>query len=535
MTNAKGMAYGWLAVWLVLVWATLLWRQLIPIDETRYLTVAWEMWLRGDFLVPHLNGQPYSHKPPLIFWLYQLGWTLFGVNAWWPRLLQPLFALLSGVFIGLLARQLWPDYRTVATLAPWLLIGCMVWAFFLPFVMFDMALVFLVLVGLWGLLLVNEGRSLAGWLLFTLATALGILAKGPVVLLHLIFPALLVPWWATNAASRTLLGWYGGLGLAIVAAVALALAWAVPAASSGGHDYEQAILWHQTVDRLGQAAPHRQSWWWYLAILPIFLLPWSLCFPMWKAIRNLRLSQDSGLRFCLAWIIPTFLAFSILPTKQPHYLLPLLPGCILVAARSMEQYDSVDSRWAFTPVSALIVVSGMAFLLLPQTHLLRLPDWAYTIHSYWGIALIMLGVFLALQHWHNMRDAVIPITLGFIMALLLIEKAIFTAARPGYNIENAAQILSRLEKQGEALVNTEKYHGQFHFLGRLTKPFSEIREQDICIWLKNNAHGYVVNYTKNKPSAQGPSPIYIQPYRNRSWLSIWDAKTLCEKVSKQND
>ena len=130
MTNAKGMAYGWLAVWLVLVWATLLWRQLIPIDETRYLTVAWEMWLRGDFLVPHLNGQPYSHKPPLIFWLYQLGWTLFGVNAWWPRLLQPLFALLSGVFIGLLARQLWPDYRTVATLAPWLLIGCMVWTFF---------------------------------------------------------------------------------------------------------------------------------------------------------------------------------------------------------------------------------------------------------------------------------------------------------------------------------------------------------------------------------------------------------------------
>ena len=27
------------------------------------------MRLHGDFLVPHLNGAPYSDKPPLLFWL----------------------------------------------------------------------------------------------------------------------------------------------------------------------------------------------------------------------------------------------------------------------------------------------------------------------------------------------------------------------------------------------------------------------------------------------------------------------------------
>ena len=41
-------------------------RPLTPIDETRYISVAWEMWLRGDPLVPFKNGAPYSHKPPLI-------------------------------------------------------------------------------------------------------------------------------------------------------------------------------------------------------------------------------------------------------------------------------------------------------------------------------------------------------------------------------------------------------------------------------------------------------------------------------------
>ena len=63
-------------------------RPLTPIDETRYIGVAWEMWLRGDFLVPFKNGAPYSHKPPLMIWLYQAGWAIFGVNEWWPPVKQ---------------------------------------------------------------------------------------------------------------------------------------------------------------------------------------------------------------------------------------------------------------------------------------------------------------------------------------------------------------------------------------------------------------------------------------------------------------
>jgi 4-amino-4-deoxy-L-arabinose transferase-like glycosyltransferase len=40
--------------------------------------------------MPYLNGVRYSHKPPLLCWLYQPGWRLFGVNAWWPRLVPAL-------------------------------------------------------------------------------------------------------------------------------------------------------------------------------------------------------------------------------------------------------------------------------------------------------------------------------------------------------------------------------------------------------------------------------------------------------------
>ena len=93
MTRRLGGAPLWTGLWLILLAATLTTRPLLPIDETRYLSVAWEMWLEGEILVPQLNGQAYSHKPPLLFWLINAGWAAFGVNEWWPRLVAPLFGL----------------------------------------------------------------------------------------------------------------------------------------------------------------------------------------------------------------------------------------------------------------------------------------------------------------------------------------------------------------------------------------------------------------------------------------------------------
>ena len=81
-------------------------RPLTPIDETRYVSVAWEMWQRNEYLVLFKNGEPYSHKPPLLFWLYNLGWAVTGVNEWWPRLVSPLFSLGSLLLMLSIGRRL---------------------------------------------------------------------------------------------------------------------------------------------------------------------------------------------------------------------------------------------------------------------------------------------------------------------------------------------------------------------------------------------------------------------------------------------
>ncbi|MBF0252143.1 MAG: glycosyltransferase family 39 protein, partial [Alphaproteobacteria bacterium] len=69
-TSASGTADAWLItlIWCALVAAAIVLRPLLPIDETRYLSVAWEMWRSGDFWVPTKNDELYSHKPPFLFW-----------------------------------------------------------------------------------------------------------------------------------------------------------------------------------------------------------------------------------------------------------------------------------------------------------------------------------------------------------------------------------------------------------------------------------------------------------------------------------
>src|SRR3546814_18440277 len=77
----------------------------MPLYSTRTLAVAWEMWSQGHVLVPHINGLPYSEKAPLLFWLIQAGWFVFGVSDIWPRVTEVLVGGEQLVRVSPLARR----------------------------------------------------------------------------------------------------------------------------------------------------------------------------------------------------------------------------------------------------------------------------------------------------------------------------------------------------------------------------------------------------------------------------------------------
>ncbi|HEV8610074.1 MAG TPA: phospholipid carrier-dependent glycosyltransferase [Thermoanaerobaculia bacterium] len=495
------------ALWAVVVGGGLVARPAWPIDETRYLGVAWEMFNHGELLVPHLNGVPYSDKPPLLFWLIVGGWHVFGVHEWWARLVPALFALGSLFLTARLARKLWPDRPAVADAAPLLLLSTFLWSFYTTVLLFDMMLVLFTLVGILGLVRAAQGER-GGWLPLAAATALGILAKGPAILIWLVPSAICAPWWSDGAAARP--GrWYPRAAGAFAAGIALALAWAIPAALSGGRAYADAILWNQTAGRVANAFAHRRPFWWYLPLAPLLVLPWLLWPAIWRGTSALRsMAAERGVRLCAVWSAAAFVSFSLVSGKQIHYLLPLLPPLALVGARLLSAGESPVRRRGLAGVALCFFLFGAVLMAArPVADDLALPYWVDDLPSGIGIAVASLGVLLLLLRPRSRVASLQIVAACSVAALVLMLAAIGRTATPLYDVGRVARYLGRLEQDGHPLAHAGKYRGEYHFAGRLKRPLEVIESSDVERWFSRHPDGYVVVYSRRALIAEADDEL----------------------------
>lgn len=513
---------GWplLIACVVLLAALQLWlRPLLPVDETRYLSVAWEMWLRGDFLVPHLNGEAYHHKPPLLFWMIHGLWSVTGVSELAARVLPVLLSLLALWGSAVLAGQLWPAQASrVRPLVPWLLFGGLFWMNFYSLVQFDLLLVLAALIAWLGVWRSRE-QAVSGWVLVALGIGLGVLSKGPVILLPVLPALLLARWWMLQPPASWP-RWYAGALLAVLAGAALALTWAIPAGIAGGEVYQQAIFWGQSAGRVVKSFAHQAPWWSYLLWLPALWLPWLLWPPVWRALRRVSL-DDEGVRFCLAVLLPALLVFSLISGKQPKYLLPLFPLIALLLARALAGQDNGQSYRPW-PGGALLVLAGLALTLLPWWP--AGPDWFAQVQLLWGPALIIWSLF-----WFRLRaplaGTVRMLALSVWLVTAISYLGVVDLMAPRYRLQAVSEQLARLQAQDVDIGWLGKYHGQFHFLGRLEKPVEALRSQPaLASWLDAHPQGQLlVPYPQAQPAV--PADLLVWPYRSGS-LVLWPVQRL---------
>lgn len=515
---------SWLAlgaVWLAVVATALVTRPLLPVDETRYATVAWEMWQRGDFLVPYLNGEPYSHKPPLFFWLIHAGWWLFGVSEWVVRAVAPLLTVGILLAAALLSRRLWPDDRGAAQMAPWVLFGCVLLAAFCSWVQIDLLLVLCTLLALTGVLSAARGRS-SGWLLAGVALGCGVLAKGPVILVHVLPVALCAPFWRTPAPAGSWGRWYAGLAVSVLLAAGIALGWALPAAAAGGEAYREALLWGQTAERMVQSFAHAHPVWWYLPWLPVLFAPWSLLPWLWSAVWRSRPLDDAGMRFCLVWLLGGLILLSLVSGKQIKYLLPLLPAATLLLGRVLSRLDQtpVDQRpWLLAVVLLLL---GTAGVVLP--FLLTMPLWVSSVHPAWGGLLCLLAI--ATVWLRPIRPARYPLLMALLSmcVLLVAQLGVFPVAAPAYDLRVASRLIAQAQAEGREVAAVSRYHGQFGFYGRLARPLEQLHAATAASWAKRHPEGYLMETSGDMPG-EFAEAVYSQPYR-RGYLVIWEGRAV---------
>lgn len=522
--DARGEGHGWCrlpCVAVLLLAACVL--PPVPIDETRYLAVAWNMHWSGQWLVPWLDGAPYPDKPPLLFWLLNMAWAVTGVHAWSARALEAGLALLTLPLLRGLARELGAD-AAAASSAGWLWLGSLAFAAYAGTVMFDMLLCVCVLVAWLGSVWLWSGRIGGGAVALALGLGAGLLAKGPVSLLAGGLPAVLGPWWYPQARGAVLRP-YLAVATAVLAAVALALAWAIPAAWRGGPAYANAILLGQTAGRVAGSFAHDRGLAWYLPIVPVLLLPWvaSLGRAARGATERPRVLGVPG-RFALAATLPTFLAFCVISGKQPHYLLPLLPALAPAAGVQL-----ADGRWKVVgwrvggvllaiPLGAALALARLA----PQAP--RASEAGLMVAGLLGLALLLRGRRM-LRPW---------VAAALVIAVVALTKAAFlVGTAPRYAVDPAARRVAAAQRAGTPLLVVGAQNGLFTFAGRLTAPIPTAPDQRaVALWATRHPDGWVISsYDAYDYAAP---PLYRQPFLDRR-LAIWRAADVARDALAQSE
>lgn len=522
---------GIFILWCLLIGTTLVFRPLMPIDETRYVGVAWEMWTRHDFVLPYLNGEPYSHKPPLLFWLIHLSWAVFGINEYSARLIAPLFALATLYLSSIVAKKLWLESRYAYEITPLILMGFFFWQVYSSLTVFDMLLTFFVLLGIHYLLILSQSLTYKNTFLLGAVISGGLLSKGPVAFIHIIPAALLAPWWLTNQQKNfTWKNWYSKLFLAVFCGIALSLLWAIPASMEGGVVYQNEIFWGQISGRIMDSFAHKEPWWWYVTILPLAFMPWIFVVPFWYPFKPLSF-QDCGVRFCIAWILPAFLTLSIISGKRLHYLLPLMPAIAMLLARKISIDNKNLAQWQKTSISILIPLAILILALPIYLLLNNVFQWVnylavgnvFFIGYPFVLVLFYLHVY-KLFHTQNIKQ------LFFVLCSIIVIVPTFTAASyfannsQRYDTKPIAQIITQLRStEKEIAFYTSKYHNQFQFTGRIKTPLTVINtSQALQSWVMAHPDGLIITKYKNLPQEIF---YFSTPYRSQQ-LGIIANQTL---------
>ncbi len=530
----KKISFQILLLWLFLVILGLNGRSYFPIDETRYVTVAWNMWLNGDYLVPYLNGIAYSHKPPLLFWLINIGWKIFGVNDWWPRLIPSLFALASVFITRKISNRIWPAQINLKDSASLILIGSGLWIIYSTALMFDMMIAFFTVLGVWGLLIALQERAIRGWLLLTLAIGGGLLAKGPTILLQLLPVALLANWWSADK-NLSAKNWYLPLLYSVLGGALMVLAWAIPAGIHGGSVYQHDIFWGQTANRMVNSFAHERPLWWYLAYMPLLFFPWLLWGAFWKGIFNLKI--DMGIRFCIAWALPVFIAFSFISGKQVHYVLPIFPAMALLVARysavAHHIENQTNSRFQLLPIALSLLILGAVLFALPQyaqSHA-NLASWIQKIPQWLGIFIILLAALVYYLPKKTVSQVTAQLSISTIALTTILMYVLMHSTGSAYDVRPISTKLNQLESQNIPVAYMGRYPGIFNFLGRLEKSPENVNRVSIEPWFAAHPNGRVIEYFDEPSDVNQNQVEFTQAYKGAAIAILNHEQWLTNKKS----
>jgi 4-amino-4-deoxy-L-arabinose transferase-like glycosyltransferase len=384
--------------------------------EPRYAEIARIMFGKGEWIVPTINGDLYTDKPILYFWLVLIASKLAGgVNEWTLRLPAALGGIgfvLATYFtgraffsarVGLISAAVLATSMRVIWEARWAHID-MVFGFF-----FVLAIYF-------------GARSLLGKggkheiLLTYVFMGLAVLAKG---LIGIVLPALLLVAFVLVRRDWSIVV-DAKLPLGIPIFLMIVAPWFYLVNNVTDGKWLADFIYVHHIERYLDSAGHRQPFYYYLTTLPADFLPWTVfAIPAAFAYFPYRqLKQRPIPQLFFLWFAVVFLFFSMSDTKRDLYLLPLLPPVALLVGNYIDDLaqgrlsESTLYQWMGQLFFGGVIVSGLA---------LPIGGWIVRRDTFWislPVAIIlMIGGILTVVFIRKRRPLQVVAAVALVMTL----------------------------------------------------------------------------------------------------------------------
>ena len=345
-------------------------------DEARYAWIARSMASTGDWVTPKLYDRPWLEKPVLYYWGAAVGFELLNSPEYAARIPSMLAALTAAFAIAMLGwifygrRTAWfallmsPTIATVAFARA--ATPDMLFSAFLTIAMATAAGI-LWRAGVLGKLAADAPPTFPTasidrvWFGASLGAAT--LAKGPAAIV--LAGGSLLLWAVATSQLRMLRRFFQPASLLSFCVVALP--WYILCARRNPDFLHDFLLVHNFDRYFTPVFQHQQPFWFFLPILLIAVFPWTplliaLGRDAWSSYRRRDWKSSPAFLFA-CWIVFPVVFFSFSKSKLPGYILPAIPGLILLLAVSAERRMETI-RESSLSARLLIATVGLLWLLL---------------------------------------------------------------------------------------------------------------------------------------------------------------------------
>ena len=338
------------------------WLPLLDKTEARYAEIARIMYDTGNWVTPQIDyGVPFWAKPPMSTWISAFSYQIFGVNEFAARfpsfVLQVSLIIFVAKALDFTKKQLY-WFALILFTIPEYYIHCGV-------VSTDSSLlvgITFIMIGFWNSLKNNYNQR--AWKFVTwLGVAIGMLAKGPIVLV-LTVPPLFI--WSCLYKGQLLTFFKKALWLpGMILAFVISFTWYywAEARTPGfidyffvGEHYKRFFESGWQGDKYGFAKQQPMGMIWLFLLL--FSIPW-IQFIIVKVIKKKEeLIKDKWVTYLWLWMLWTPVFFTISKSLIHTYTLPSMIPLGLLVMHYFESYQKQKSWFVGAMVVPVLVFIG---------------------------------------------------------------------------------------------------------------------------------------------------------------------------------